>query len=179
MWTPPKVTRELIAERQQRESLALQALKAERDQSFQEEFNRELERVWPGMRLLWCPDPAPVDAVAMGARPGRWCILMPSQTGGPGSVKPLLGPSEEYVEPGSWVFDMLREQDWWNPEVRRERERVQAELARAKDKREAREREERMELMMDHVNANARTFVSMNRDTPWSQNVRGRRGVKK
>jgi hypothetical protein len=32
----------------------------------------KLDRIVPGARLLYCPDPAPPDAVADGATPGRW-----------------------------------------------------------------------------------------------------------
>jgi hypothetical protein len=176
---PPKVSAELQAETRRREAQAVQGLIDENRWQWVQDFNRDLERVWPGMRLVWCPDPAPVDAVAMGARPGRWGILRPSQTGGPGSVKPLLGENDEFVEPGGWVFDMLREQDWWNPEVRRERERVQREAKLAAERRKQVEREEADQEVLERYLAGTRAFVSMDRSRPWSQNVAGRRGAKK
>jgi hypothetical protein len=111
LWTPPAVSQELREETAQRKGEALKALRDEAQWKWVAEFNRDLEAVWPGMRLLWCPDPAPVEAVAMGARPGRWGILMPSQTGGPGSVKPIIGPDGEFVDPSanaSAIFDQLR-----------------------------------------------------------------------
>lgn len=179
LWVPPAASRELREETRRREAEALHGLRLDHQEEYRKEFNRDLERVWPGMRLVWCTDPAPVDAVAMGARPGRWGILMPSQTGGPGSVKPLVGPDgESYAEPGAWVFDMLREQDWWNPEVRRERERVQEELKRAKRKREQQEHEARVEEALERYMAGTRTQVSMNRSTPWAQNASGYRRVR-
>lgn len=115
----------------------------------------------------------------MGARPGRWGILMPSQTGGPGSVKPLMDADEGYVEPGSWVFDMLRAQDWWNPEVRAARRRVQREAEAAAERRKRQEREERDADVLERFLAANRAFVSMSQDSPWSQNARGRRGARR
>lgn len=180
MWTPPTVSRELLDERQKREAEALRALRVEHQQKWVDDFNRDLERCWSGMRLVWCPDPAPVEAVAMGAQPGRWGILMPSQTGGPGSVKALTGDDgESYVEPGSWVFDMLRATDWWNPEVRRDRERVQRQLAEAKEKRKQQERRERDEEMADKWKKLTTASISMNTSRPWTQNLNGRRYAKK
>lgn len=182
MWTPPKVSAKLSDETRRREAEASKALSYERKVRWVEEFNRDLENIWPGMRLVWCPDPAPVEAVAMGARPGRWGILMPSQTGGPGSVKPILGPDDSYVDPSvnaSAIFENLRQQDWWNPRVRRERERVKEEAERAAERRKQQEREERDLEVLERYLAGTRTQVSMNRDTPWSQNAAGKRGAKR
>ena len=181
LWKPPAVSTRLSEETQRREAEAGKALAYERKVKWVEDFNRDLENVWPGMRLVWCPDPAPVEAVAMGARPGRWGILMPSKDGGPSSVKPIIGPDGCFVDPSvnaSAIFDSLREQDWWNPEVRRERERAQEEARRAAEKRKQQEREERDLEVLEQYLAGTRTFVSMNRDTPWTQNAQGRRAKK-
>ena len=181
LWKPPAVSTRLSEETQRREAEAGKALAYERKVKWVEDFNRDLENVWPGMRLVWCPDPAPVEAVAMGARPGRWGILMPSKHGGPSSVKPIIGPDGCFVDPSvnaSAIFDSLREQDWWNPEVRRERERVQEEARRAAEKRKQQEREDRDREVLERYLAVSRAQVSMNRDTPWTQNAQGRRAKK-
>jgi hypothetical protein len=182
IWTPPAVSRELREETAQREARAQHGLQTEVSASWVQDFNRDLEAIWPGMRLVFCPDPAPVDAVAMGARPGRWGVLMPSQTGGPGSVKPILGPDGEYVDPsanGSAILDGLRAGDWWNPEVKRERERAQAEAKRASEKRKQQERDQMTEEILETYLAKTRAFVSMNRDQPWTQNAAGKRAAKR
>lgn len=175
LWTPPSVSAKLRQETARREAEAVQGLVDESRWKWVQDFNRDLEAVWPGMRLIWCPDPAPLDAVAMGARPGRWGILMPSQTGGPGSVKPLLGENDEFVEPGGWVFDMLRQQDWWNPEVRHARRKVEEEAQRAAERRKEQEREEANAEVLERFLAGTRAQVSMNRDVPWAQNAAGYR----
>jgi hypothetical protein len=116
----------------------------------------------------------------MGARPGRWGILMPSQTGGPGSVKPIIGPDGEFVDPSanaSAIFDQLRREDWWNPEVKRERERAQAEAKRAAEKRKQQERDEMTEDILEAYLAKTRAFVSMNSDQPWTGRTRPARAL--
>lgn len=179
LWVPPEVSRELMEERLQREAVALHGLQGQRDIKFQEEFNRDLENIWPGMRLVWCTDPAPVEAIVMGAKPGRWGILLPSQTGGPGSVKPLVGrDGESYVEPGSWVFDMLKAMDEWNPDVRRERKRVTEELERAKKKRIKQEEEEFDAETYEIWRSRNSVNVSFS-GNGWTNSTRGRRSRRK
>src|SRR3954464_1893824 len=95
LWVPPKLSRELTEERHRRETMALNGLQADALDNWRREFNRDLERIQPGMKLVWCPDPAPTEAVVMGARPGRWGIIMPPQQGGPAYVKPLLAEDGE------------------------------------------------------------------------------------
>lgn len=178
VWVPPTVSPKLQEETRRREAEAAQGL-IDQQWAWVEEFNRDLEGVWPGMRLKWCPDPAPIDAVAMGARPGRWGILMPSQNGGPGSVKPIVGPDGGFVDPSlnaSAIFDSLREQDWWNPQVRRERDRARVEAERAAERRKQQERDERNAEVLERYLAGTRAQVSMSRDVPWTQNSAGRRG---
>jgi len=179
-WVPPKVSKELREETERREGAALQALQLDHIWAYKKEFDADLNRIVEGMKLVWCPDPAPVEAVTMGARAGRWGLLCPPIKGGPWSIKPLLGDDgDSYVEPGSWVFDMLRAQDWWNPEVRRDRERAMEELERTKKRREQQEHEDRTQEMLERWMAATRTQVSMNSNSKWSQNVRGKRGTLK
>ena len=180
MWTPPTVSRELRQATMLREAMAAEGLKQEREK-WVDDFNRDLDRIWQGMRLVWCPDPAPVEAVAMGAKPGRWGILMPSQTGGPASVKPIVGPDECFVDPSmnaSMIFDTLRRSDMWNSEVRADRRRAEREAERAAEKRKQEEREERTQDILERYLAGTRTQVSMNRDTPWAQNAAGYNRIK-
>jgi hypothetical protein len=181
LWTPPAVADRLREETAQREGQAQEGLKDEA-WAWVEDFNRDLEQIIPGMRLKWCPDPAPVDAVAMGARPGRWGILIPGINGGPASVNPIVGPDGCFVDPSlnaSAIFESLRAMDWWNPQVKRDRERAKDELRKATEKRKQDERDQMTEDIVETYLAKTRAFVSMNRDTPWSQNAAGRKGVKR
>lgn len=174
-WAPPKVSHRLRDETQRREAHAFLGLTTDDGSAWWRDWNRDLEAFMPGLRLCFAPDPCPVEAAAIGARPGRWGLLFPSVMGGPRSVSSFSGPNDEFVEPGAWVFDMLRANDWHNPEVRRERERRLEAAERARKRREEAEDEQRTEEILERYLAGTRAFVSMNRDTPWSQNVAGRR----
>src|SRR4051812_40108387 len=111
-FAPPKVSERLRDETQKREAHAFLGLTTDDGSKWWRDWNRDLEAFMPGLRLCKCPDPAPVDAVAIGARPGRWGLLFPSVMGGPVSVSSFSGPADEFVEPGAWVFDWLRSNDW-------------------------------------------------------------------
>jgi hypothetical protein len=181
IWTPPSVSKEYREETARREGTADAGL-IDQKWKWVEDFNRDLENVWQGMRLIWCPDPAPVEAVAMGAKPGRWGILVPGKDGGPASVKPIIGPDGEFVDPSlnaSAIFEQLAAGDWWDPRVRRDRERALAEAKRAKEKRREQEREERTDWILERYWAATHPSVSMNRDSKWSNTSAGKRGVKR
>jgi hypothetical protein len=174
-FAPPKVSHELRDETRRREQHAFLGLVTDDGSDWWRGWNRDLEHFCTGMRLVFCPDPCPVEAVAMGARPGRWGILVPSMLGGPVSVKAFAGPNDERVEPGSWVFEMLRSHDWGDPRVRRDRARAAEEAARATERRKQAERDARDEEVLERYLAGTRTQVSMNPDTAWGQNARGAR----
>jgi hypothetical protein len=177
-WAPPKVTDRLRDETVKREAHAFLGLTTDDGSQWWRDWNRDLEAFMPGLRLCWCPDPAPVDAVALGARPGRYGLLFPSVMGGPVSVSSFSGPNDEFVQPGAWVFDMLRANDWQNPLVRADRERALEAAERAKAKREQDERDEMTQEILERYLAVSRAQVSMSRDVPWSQNSAGRRGAR-
>lgn len=179
-FTPPAVSKRLRDETARREAQADPGL-IETRWKWVEDFNRDLEAVWSGMRLKWCPDPAPVEAVAMGAKPGRWGILIPGKDGGPASVKPIIGPAGEFVDPSlnaSAIFEQLRACDWWNPLVRKDRERALHEAKKATAKRKQEEHDERTDWIVERYWAATHPSVSMNRSSKWSNNNAGKRGRK-
>jgi hypothetical protein len=183
---PPRLTRQLELERAEREAVALAALQGDAQDRWRREFNAQLERVVHGMKLMWCPDPAPLDAVAQGAFPGRWNLVWPGFNGGPLSVQPLvlrdgeprIGGEGGFVEPGSWVFDRIAEADMWSERVMRERRRIKAEAEEAKRRRREIERAEFDQDCLERWKAVSRASVSMNTSTPWSQNHAGLRAAK-
>lgn len=177
-WVPPKVSEELLEERRQREAQASLALASDMGYEWKKAFDADLQRVDPYLQLVWCPDPAPIEAAALGGKPGRWHIAR-HNPGAPMSLIPLIGENGEYREPGSWVFDHLKRSDLWDDRVSRHRQKMFDKLEREKENRVAREREERREELMERVAAARETRVSFNGDTPWSQNVAGRRGAGK
>jgi hypothetical protein len=184
---PPRVSLELQEESRRREAEATRAMVGDDRMEWKREFDAQLERVVHGMRLAFCPDPAPLDAVAQGAYPGRWHLVWPGFNGGPLVLQPLIvdasgkaciGGDGGFVEPGSWVFDRLAEQDLWSDRVQRDRRRIRREAEEAKRRREEQERRDRDAEVLERWKAVSRAQVSMNRDVPWSQNHAGRRGVR-
>lgn len=169
----PEVARDLLAKRRQRETVASEAFDAEAQWRWVKQFNYELRAIDPLLQLVWCPDPAPVEAVAAGAKPGRFNVLRHNE-GAPLSVYPIEGPDGEFVEPGSGVFEMLRRADLWSAENQRERERRLKELAYRRERREETEREERNQDAFERWLAVSRTQISMDTSVPWSQNAAGR-----
>lgn len=178
VWLPPKVSRELAEESRRREAAALDAVDLAAREEWVRVFNAQLERVVPGMFLAGCPDPAPLDLVGQGARPGYWHLIWPGFNGGPLNIMPLQGPGGERREPGSWVFDLLAEGDLWNERSNRERARVKRAAEEASARRLEQERRDRDEEVMERYLAATRAQVSMSRDVPWSQNSNGRRGAR-
>ena len=175
-WSPPKVPDSLRDETQRREATAFLGLTTDDGSKWWRDWNRDLENFLPGLRLVWAPDPCPVDATAIGARPGRFGLLFPSIMGGPVSVSALSGPDDEFVEPGAWIFDMLRARDWHNADVIRDRDRAREQAECAAEKRREDDARRMDEEVLDAYLAGTRAFVSMNRDTPWTQSAAGRRG---
>lgn len=188
VWVPPRVSRELAEESRRREHEAAKVMLGDGRLEWKKEFDAQLDRIVHGMCLAFCPDPAPLDAVAQGAYPGRWHLVWPGFNGGPlvlqplvldvRSGKPQVGGDGAFVEPGSWVFDRLAEQDLWSDRVQRDRRRIRREAEEAKRKREADERRERDLDVLERWKAVSATQVSMNRSTPWSQNQAGARAAK-
>lgn len=177
-FVPPRVAYELQQETLRREAEGLRELQVEARFKWAREFEAELKRI--DHRLfgpVFCPDPAPLDAVVMGAQPGRWHVGRENE-GAPTSLLPILGPNGEYMEPTSRVFEQLKQMDWWDDRVMRDRRKRERELEEAKARREERERKEFDEECYERYMAVSRTQVSMNRDTPWTQNHAGgkRRG---
>lgn len=177
-WVPPKVSQELREESARREAETMKALVLEDGWDWVRKFNYELNRVVHGMKLAWCPDPAPVDAVTQGAQPGCWNLIWPGFNGGPLNVKPLVDEDGNPRHPGSWVFEMLDRADMWNDRAMRERTRILGEAREARARRKEQELANVTDDIIEHFLARTRAQVSMNTDTKWSQNHAGRRGVK-
>lgn len=177
-FVPPEVSRELLRERHRREAEAMKGVQDEQRWAWKKEFDAQLDRVVEGMKVVFCPDPAPVDAVAMGAQPGRWNLIWPGYHGAPLNVMALETPDGEFREPGAWVFDMLAENDMWSERVQRDRRRIKREAEEASRRRKEQERAAGDQEVLERFLAATRTQISMNTSTPWSQNVAGRRKAK-
>lgn len=173
---PPGVTRELYEKRQAREQGAAASGVFAKDDRCRE-YDPLLKRVEPYLSMVFCNEPAPLQAVACGARPGRYNIVRDAP-GYPLTFIPLVGEHGEFVEPNSAIFEGLKLMDWWSDDVNRERRRKEQALKDAEAKALAEERREMNEDVLEHYLAATRTQVSMNRDTAWAQNARGYKKVR-
>jgi hypothetical protein len=173
---PPGVTRGMLNERQEREGKAFSGGVFVRDDRCRE-YDPLLMRADPYLRMVFCREPAPLEAVACGARPGRYNIVR-SPPGAPVTFIPITGPDGEFVEPCSSVFEALKQMDWQDPVVQRERKRREEALEEARAKAEAEEMRRMDEEVLEAYLAGTRTQVSMNADTPWAQNAAGYKKVR-
>lgn len=168
LWVPPAVSAELVREREMfAQELRDRVLRQEmlRVKGVLDEFNYELRRIDPKLELVRAGE----DVEGTPMKAGYYHLVRWNE-GAPPSVIPIEGEHGEFVEPTSRVFEMLARADLWNPDnmrLLRQRKRLAEEADR---RRKTREREERQEHLRDLANAAFRTQVSMNRDTPWTQN---------
>lgn len=174
----PDVTREQLDVRAKFTAELEQSVRSEmgRIKEVFDRFNYDLEQIDPRLQLVRAaPQVAPGSPLKAG-----FYHLIRDNDNAPPSVITIEGPTGEFVEPSSALFDKLRENDLWNPEVMDRFRKRQDRIDQAAEKQKIREREERQDEIMERWAAATRTSVSMNRDTPWAQNAAGarRRSVK-
>lgn len=134
------------------------------------EYTAKLQAVSPDMFMVKAHDN--VD-LGVPLRPGFYHILVRNQDA-PLSVMEVH-ENGRYAEPDSRIFDVLAK---GNLRERRVRERLEQRDKQEQDDIEKDRRttnENRRERLKDIVLSATRAQVSMNRDTPWTQNANGRR----
>lgn len=142
----------------------------DRFRSVMDWFNRELREIDVNLELIFAPPTVKV----VGLMPGRWHIMR-HMPGGPPTLIPYVGPNDEYLDPDSGIFEMLRRSDMWDERAAGDqRRRVEASAAAA-SRQKAREAEARREEIKERMAAATRVQVSMNRDVAWTQNHAGSR----
>ena len=172
LWTPPNVSRELRDGTRAYEAEVFEMV--DRFHGVLRYWNGVLKAKDPNLEMIFAkPHGKPV----MGLLPGRFHVVR-HVPGGPPSLLPIVGPDGEFVEPTHRVLDMLDGRDLWDERARTAQRKFLA--AREREERRAKEveAEQRSEELRDRWRAVSETSVSMNRRTPWSQNVKGRRGVR-
>lgn len=137
-----------------------------------EVYRRELndER----LEVIFVPPTADPE---VGVTPGRYHWLRYNEPPAPPTVEAIEGKHGEFVEPGYWHIEQLRGSDLQNPQVLQAQREAKAKRQAEKEREKQRETEERQEHLRDAYNARFRTQISMNSDTPWSQNAKGRRAA--
>jgi hypothetical protein len=111
-----------------------------------EHWDTELKRIDPTLSLI-VAKPGSED---VGLLPGRWHVQKHIPNA-PDEYWPLVGPHDEYREPGAWVLDEFNANDLWNPAVHRNKKEARQKIV------EARARAKRLlaEQRIDEVEHNA------------------------
>jgi hypothetical protein len=133
-------------------------------------FTRELQQIDSRLMMVRA---RPLIATGTPLIPGYYHVLRVNDEA-PLSVF-AVHENGRYCEPDSRVFERLAAGDLHDPRTLRRWAQAERDEQRAAERDQEREHEERREELRDRVNAATRTWVSMNRDEAWSQNVKGRR----
>lgn len=171
LWVPPTVSRDLQA---QTDAYRMELAEATLSDRVCAEFTAELRRIDPYLELIR----ASPNATALGLVPGAFHVMR-NNPGAPPSLMPILDEHGNPRIPDSGVFEELRRNDMWSERSMKEQRRVAAAAERAKKAREQREHEDRVEEMVERIKAGRDVRVSMSDAAPWTQNVDGRRAVKR
>ena len=172
IFLPPKVARELLEERQQ---FASDIDKVCHSDKTCETWTRELKRLDPLLRMVRAPEH---NVLGLPLHAGCYHLIR-DNVGAPPSVTPVLGPDGGFTEPPGKLLDELKGMDLWDTRVERMRERIQRAEAEREERQKLARRQEKVEEITERWDAATRTQISMNRDTPWSQNAAGARQVRK
>ena len=120
-------------------------------------WNRELKQVDEKLELVWAPEGVEHPALV----PGRFHIIEHRGLPTPPNVIPLVGENDEYREPGSWMFEMLRRGDHWSERSMRIREEKMKAAEAARERAIQREKEERATELDERVKALLNPGISM------------------
>lgn len=175
MFIPPRVAAELIEERRRHSAEVWDCLVLPPDREWTALLKEVDENLYMVRSKHWVKTGLPL------VPGGCWHIIRDnSDKGAPETIIPLFDEAEQkMLEPGSWVFDMLRRNDLQRPGALKERQRTEERLEAAQERRRRAEREDRRKEIEERFKAGNGAFISMDNTTPWTQTVRGRKPGKK
>lgn len=163
LWTPPDVTQELRDLTAVHNRVLLEVM--DFDTPGYGPVRRELESYDPLLRLGRAKERAHLP----GVRPGFWHLIRLVESG-PYYCEPLTDVDGGFAEPSLGMFDALRKSDLQNPQVVAARKAEDERIAAEKAAEQARDDDDRRGELLERVKAVTDTQVSMNTDTPWTQN---------
>lgn len=170
LYLPKGVTEEMRADVERRSAEVKDCIVLDR------EWTRRLKEIDPNLYMVrskhWVKTGLPL------VPGGCWHIIRDNSDKGAGETIIPLFENGEMMEPGSWVFDMLRRNDLQRPGALRERKAQEDRIEAAKERQRRVDRENRQAAILDRFKAGNDTRVSMDRTAPWTQSVRGKRGAK-
>ena len=161
---PPSVARELAEETRQFAGVIDPACHQDRTCL---EWTRELVRLDPHLSMVKAPD---CQVVGTPLVPGAYHVKR-DNPGAPPSLIPIRDEEGRPIHPPGRLLDQLKAMDAWNTNVREMQDRIR----RVEEERQQRAREnlraERQENILDQYKSVTETSISMNTDTPWTQNA--------
>jgi hypothetical protein len=136
-------------------------------------WTRELKQVDENLELVWVPEGVEHPALVAG----RFHIIEHRPLPTPPNVTPLVGDEDSYVEPGAWMFEMLRRNDNRSERSVRAREERQAKLETARQRAKERESEERAAQLDDHLKTILHPGISMHQSAgrQWTNRAHAKR----
>lgn len=168
IFLPPRVAKELLAERQRNVTDVL--LSTYRDHIC-ETWDRELKRMDPLLCMRRAHEKPALSAISRGLHPGLYHIIRQNENA-PLSLFAIQDPATGgFIEPSEDVLERLRKMDSHNGRAEKLRLELQREARRHEQRAKELAHEERVALVNDHWAALSRTQVSMNPDAPWTQNA--------
>lgn len=171
LWVPPSVSRELREGTQEHNEATLSMFYM--DQGVCAKWNKDsspLRKFDPLMRV----GKAKPNADATLVTPGYYHLIR-INPGAPLTAMPLHVKGE-FVEPGEWMIDVLRQMDLQNPQVTRAREEEKRRAEAAKEREKQNDRERRDEILMEKWRAHDRPKFNFDPDVKWSNSTDGKRG---
>ena len=170
VWVPDSTVRTRAQERERHEAELLGMLQTSQ---VCREWNGILGQIDPKLELVWAPE----SAKAAGLTPGRFHVLR-HNPGAPPSLIAVTGPAGEFVMPDSGLLASLEKADLWSDQAVRDRKRAQRELEVQKQRRQDREREDRIEEFADRWKARTNLGVSFaNQGEGWSYRAGAKRAA--
>ena len=176
LWVPPRVQQEHYEQSEEFKAEVLGMVQRFEGtmRYWTERYQRELgdER----LEIIFAPPHANPET---GLEPGRYHLIR-DNTPHPPTVEPIQDPETGgFIEPGAWHIERMRNCDLQNPQLMHAQRQQREQAERAKERAKQRDQEELNEELKDRYRAAFETSVSFNRDNPWTQNARGRRGRKR
>jgi hypothetical protein len=124
------------------------------------EWNAELQRIDPRLRMVKAKENTPADSPL---KAGYYHIVM-DVPGHPSTILPLEYDNGEYREPGSWVYPFMEEQDMWNDRARRASRKRGERVREAQERRKEQEQQRYAEQFNERWRAANSTQISVSRD---------------
>jgi hypothetical protein len=147
-----------MQEESRRDKAAMAAM-IEEVESTLAEFNAELRKIDPYLRMIRA---LPVVSPESGLIANYYHVVR-DEPNSPLFVTPLMWDNGEYREPGSWVFPYIQGQDMWNDRAQKDRQKRREAFKAAEQNRKNREAQARAAEFDDRLKHAENVHISVPR----------------